>query len=259
MPNNNPHNALFIKTFSIRSEAKAFIQNFLPKWISENIDYRTFKQDNTSYINEDLKEYFSDIVYTCNWKNGKSIKISCLLEHKSYPPQNIYIQLNRYLTEGYQQQSLDKAKKKLILILPIIIYHGKQKWQLKSFADYFELPDRRLKEYLPNYTYELVDLSKGKEIGKKIGKEQGKKVKKAIISFRSLLLFFPIDANFSTKKIAAIADIKEKTVKSLYAILPSRNAVKIKKSALELLFHEIPLEKEDLKEIDSLIKDFLKT
>jgi len=160
MSNNNPHNALFTKTFSIRSEAKAFIQNFLPKWISNNIDYRTFKQDTTSYINEDLKEYFSDIVYSCNWKDGKAIKVSCLLEHKSFAPQNIYIQLNRYLTEGYQQQSLDKGKKKLTLILPIIIYHGQQKWQSKAFSDYFDLPDDRLKQYIPNYNYELVDLQK---------------------------------------------------------------------------------------------------
>lgn len=50
MPKNNPHNALFVKTFSIRSEAKAFIQQFLPKWISDSIDCRTFKQATTSYV-----------------------------------------------------------------------------------------------------------------------------------------------------------------------------------------------------------------
>jgi len=161
MPKNNPHNALFVKTFSIRSEAKAFVQQFLPKWISESIDYRSFKQDNTSYITDELKEYFSDIVYEAKWNNKEAgIKISFLLEHKSFVPTNIFIQLNKYLTEGYQKQYTDKKNKKLTIIIPVIIYHGKQKWHQRTFPEYFDLPDELLIRYIPSYMYELVDLNK---------------------------------------------------------------------------------------------------
>lgn len=160
MSENNPHNNLFIWTFSIRSEVKVFVKNYLPKWISEELDYRTFKQSTTSYMNEELKEYFSDIVYSCRSKTGKLIQLSFLFEHKSFVPKNIYIQLNRYTTEAYQQQSLEKERKQLTVVLPVIIYHGKSKWHQRAFYEHFSIPNDHFKKYIPTYEYELIDLSK---------------------------------------------------------------------------------------------------
>ena len=73
----------------------------LPKWISTNLDYRSFKRASESFVNEQLQEYFSDIIYTCRWKGGKeALQLSFILEHKSYVPGNILLQLLRYLSNG---------------------------------------------------------------------------------------------------------------------------------------------------------------
>jgi len=156
MPRENLHDKLFKQTFSVRSEAKAFVQLYLPKWISHNLDFRYFKRSSDSYINDQLKEYFSDMVYTCKWKGKEKIQISFLLEHKSYMPENILIQLLRYLVEAYEHQLLQKEP--LTFIIPVVIYHGKQKWEKRSFDTYFNLPDERLKQYLPVFNYEFVDV-----------------------------------------------------------------------------------------------------
>ncbi|HMQ47497.1 MAG TPA: Rpn family recombination-promoting nuclease/putative transposase [Saprospiraceae bacterium] len=144
MPGNNPHDELFKATFSITSEVAVFLKYYLPH-LGRHLHLKSLKQEQTSYISENLKEFFSDIVYTCKWKSAddsmsSGIKIAFLLEHKSYLPDNIYIQLLRYLTETYHYQYQNKQA--LQLTIPVVVYHGADKWQMRTFEDYFELPDQ---------------------------------------------------------------------------------------------------------------------
>ncbi|PSR14968.1 MAG: hypothetical protein DA408_09230 [Bacteroidetes bacterium] len=163
MPKTTPHDDLFKATFSIVSEVESFLRSYLPTWLANSLDYTTLQQATTSYVSESLHQYFSDIVYSCQWRaadsaNGEVVQIALLLEHKSYQPQNIYIQLLRYLTETYQHQH--QKGEELQLVIPIVVYHGQERWRQRSFADYFKLPDEQLLPYLPGFEYELVDLNK---------------------------------------------------------------------------------------------------
>lgn len=157
MRNKTPHDDLFKAVFSITSEVVAFSKLYLPKFISKNLNYETLKIEPTTYVGENLKQYFSDIIYSVKWKDGKSLQLSFLLEHKSYVPRNIYLQLHRYLTEIYNHQ--DAENKQLQLVIPIVIYHGKEDWKQRGFTDYFDLPDENLNRYVPNFLYELIDLN----------------------------------------------------------------------------------------------------
>ena len=157
MHRENLHDKLFKQTFSVRSEAKAFVKTYLPAWVIDKLDFRTFKLSNTSFIDEKMKEYFSDLVYTCNWKGGASLKLSFLVEHKSYLPETIHLQLLRYLLEAYDYQK--KQNVAFSVVIPIVVYHGKGKWVTKKLADHFDLPDNRLSRYIPQFDYELIDLN----------------------------------------------------------------------------------------------------
>ncbi|WP_169703963.1 Rpn family recombination-promoting nuclease/putative transposase [Candidatus Kuenenia stuttgartensis] len=79
----NPHDKFFKETFSIRENAIDFLSGRFPPEILKKLDLSTLTQDNSSYIDEELKEHFSDIVYTCFCKD-KEIRITLLFEHKSY-------------------------------------------------------------------------------------------------------------------------------------------------------------------------------
>lgn len=159
MKKENIHDRLFKHTLSIPSEAKALVRLFLPDWIHKNLDYRTFKLNDQSFVNETLDEYLTDIVYDCNWKGSVPIKLSFLLEHKSYPDKLTPLQLLRYLTEAYTLLLNDKEdKEKSTIIIPVVIYHDKAKWQKRTFKDLFDLPDQRLKGYLPNFDFDLINL-----------------------------------------------------------------------------------------------------
>lgn len=65
---NNIHDKLFKQMMSLKSQAIALATSFLPSDVLKEIDLDSFELSNLSFINEQLKEYFADIVYTCKTK-----------------------------------------------------------------------------------------------------------------------------------------------------------------------------------------------
>ena len=82
MSKKNVHDKLFKQVFSMAAETESFIKHFLSDEINEVLDTKTLELENTSFINEQLRDYFSDIVWSCRTKDNQEIKISLLLEHK---------------------------------------------------------------------------------------------------------------------------------------------------------------------------------
>ena len=166
MPKNQqPHDKFIKKVLSDRNVVKQYIQQFVPKAIVENIDFRTLKSSPTTFVDEKLKEHISDIIYECNWKTKKEqpfkIRISFLFEHKSYIPTHPHLQLLRYLLAAWESD--EKEKKPLTLTIPIILYHGKKKWKYRPFDEYFNIPHPIFKSYLPHFEYLLTDLSQSSD------------------------------------------------------------------------------------------------
>ena len=155
----SPHDDLLKSTLAIRSQAMAFLQQFMPPAISEGLDYSTLSRDPDSYVDEQLRSHFIDVVYSCRWKGSREdVKVSFLLEHKSYLPKNIHLQLLRYLWNVYEKQQ--KKGGKLNPVIPVVIYHGRKPWHVRSFSDHFALPLPDMARYLPQFDYEFIDLGK---------------------------------------------------------------------------------------------------
>ncbi len=154
----NPHDKFFKETFSKKEEARDLILHILPKQLSNRIDITSLELDKTSYVDEELKENFSDIVYNCRYNKTVDIKISFLIEHKSYRVDYPHIQLLKYLLKIWETNI--KQKQVLTPVIPIIIYHGKHEWNKQNFIDYFPGIDENIKCFLPIFDYLLTDLSK---------------------------------------------------------------------------------------------------
>ena len=61
------------------------MQEFLPEEVLRSLDLETLEISNQSFIDEKLKEAFSDAVFKVKLKSMiASVYISILLEHKSY-------------------------------------------------------------------------------------------------------------------------------------------------------------------------------
>ncbi len=158
MPIKNPHDKLFKQTFSLVSQVTVFLEEFLSRDLLSRLNLKTLKQENVSFITGSLQEYFSDIIYSCRFNSGKKTRIVFLLEHKSYADANLNLQLLRYLTEAYDNQLHKQKQNKIDVHIPIVIYHGEEKWKKKMLVDLFDLPDDSFKAFVPAFDYQVVDL-----------------------------------------------------------------------------------------------------
>ncbi|MEA1969732.1 MAG: Rpn family recombination-promoting nuclease/putative transposase, partial [Thermodesulfobacteriota bacterium] len=79
----SPHDKYIKFSLSTKSNAVGLFTNCIPKEILTLIDFETLDISKESFIDEELKEYFSDILYTVNIAGSNSY-IYILFEHKSY-------------------------------------------------------------------------------------------------------------------------------------------------------------------------------
>ena len=149
-----PHNNFFTFVFS----QKDLVQDFLTQLttdIADKIDIDSLELDDTTYVNQDLDELYSDIVYNAITTEDKPVKIALLFEHKSYPKQHPRLQLMEYMLGIWRKNQQDKQA--LIPIIPIVFYHGERKWNYKEFEEHFGI-DKDLQVFLPKFEYRLVDM-----------------------------------------------------------------------------------------------------
>ena len=158
MAHKNPHDKLFKYTLSIKSEAVALVRNFLSEDLKNKLDFRTFKTESNSYINGSLQEYFSDTVWSCRLKTGEQVKVAFLLEHKSYFDKNVIVQFLRYLTEAYDTMLNKEKAEEATLLIPILVYHGRQSWTHRNLADLLNVRDESLLRFVPTFALEFVNI-----------------------------------------------------------------------------------------------------
>ena len=154
---NNPHDRFFKKLFGLASVVKDYFNHLFPKHLAAKLDLSTLELDNTTYITSELDEYYSDIVWRCRLIGKKTVVHVCFIfEHKSYVPEYPHIQIGDYKQGAYNKQLA--AKQPLSVVVPIIIYHGKRKWVLKPFSDYFGDVDEEFHRFIDPYDYYLTNL-----------------------------------------------------------------------------------------------------
>ncbi len=153
----NPHDRFFKDLFSRQEAAQDFLQHYLPAELATLLDLSTLHISKDSFIDAELQEHFSDLLYQVNLHSGQEACIYLLFEHKSYPDPLIALQLLRYMVRIWEQSL--KQQRSLLPIVPLVIYHGQKKWRVGlEFTALFDVPTE-MKPYVPAYQYWLCDLS----------------------------------------------------------------------------------------------------
>jgi predicted transposase/invertase (TIGR01784 family) len=97
---------LFKQIWSDRETAADFLANYLPKGISGLIDLKTLEICKDSFVDKNLKEYFSDLLYKVSLE-GKTGYVYLLFEHKSYSKKATSLQLLSYIC-GFHPRAMNK-------------------------------------------------------------------------------------------------------------------------------------------------------
>lgn len=152
-----PHDRFVKSLLSHHGAAVEFLRHALPQKVIDLLDMQQLQYTDASYTTEELKEYMSDIVLRVPFQNSLSeAEVTILIEHKSYRDRMTSIQMLSYLAEGYRQQI--KNGKKQNVIIPVVYYHGKQKWQIPSLTDYFKDVPTAVLQYIPQFSMEMLSI-----------------------------------------------------------------------------------------------------
>lgn len=162
----NPHDKFFKETFGDTEIAKDFLNNYLPREIRSIVSVKTLEPQKDSFIDEELQEGFSDMLFRVTVDNKEGY-LYFLFEHKSYASKDTAFQLLKYMIKIWEEKSKKENVKKLPIIIPLVIYHGKSSWNITtSFGElidgYEKLPSG-IKKYIPDFEYLLYDISKYKD------------------------------------------------------------------------------------------------
>lgn len=158
------HDGYFKYVLGQQEVAGSFIFHNLPQELVAKFDLSTLAVRKDSFIDPELAEHFSDMIYEVSLRDGSAGEIYFLFEHKSYSKRATIFDLLRYMVKMWRQQSEQMPKGKMLVlkpILPILICHGASAWSAPTrFIELFnkQLP-ANLKPYVPDYQMVVCDLS----------------------------------------------------------------------------------------------------
>ena len=152
------HDRFFKEVLGDIETAKSFLQHYLPPKIVRLIDPESITIEKDSYIEKDLSEYFFDLLFRVKMQREEGY-VYLLFEHKSKVDKHVSLQLLGYMTSIWKKT----VPRPLPVILPVVFYQGREKWEAPQwFSNRFSNTDRMdgdLKDYIPDYKYELFEIS----------------------------------------------------------------------------------------------------
>ncbi|MCY2983758.1 MAG: Rpn family recombination-promoting nuclease/putative transposase [Planctomycetota bacterium] len=165
----SPHNRFFHYSFSNMEVARNFLESQLEPQVLNCIDLETIKIVPGSFVDDQLRESQSDLLFSVATKKAllaspsgdskpNSVLIYVLMEHKSHPDPLTSFQMLKYIVRILEQ--LLREGQPLACVVPLIVYHGESRWNVaKSLDDLLAAPEA-LKRHMPQFAPLLLDLGR---------------------------------------------------------------------------------------------------
>ncbi len=152
-----PHDGLFKAFLTTADTAKDMLEIHLPTHLKALCDLSTLKLESGSFLEDDLRPYYSDVLYSMKTECGDGY-IYALIEHQSSPDEHMAFRMFRYAIAAMQKH-LDAGNKDLPLVVPLLFYHGKTSPYPYSmnWLDCFTKPE--MAKALYNNDFPLVDVT----------------------------------------------------------------------------------------------------
>lgn len=151
------HDAVFKQFLTHPETARDFLDIHLPPALRKICDLNTLQLASGSFLEDDLRPYYSDVLYSLKAGNGDGY-VYCLIEHQSSPDKHMAFRLMRYAIAAMQRH-LDAGHKTLPLVIPVLFYQGKVSPYPYSmnWLDEFGTPENARTLYGENFP--LVDIT----------------------------------------------------------------------------------------------------
>ncbi len=161
----NCHDRFFKAIFQTPAQVWAMLEMVLTPAQLATLDGDSLVIRPNGMINQaSLQEYVSDLIVEAKFTDGSDFVLTLICEHKSYNDKQLMSQLLSYIARLYEQ----KAK----VVVPIVIYHGKQPWTQR--CSFYETQHADLSPQLQsvwghllvNFGLELLNLRQGEVLAR---------------------------------------------------------------------------------------------
>jgi predicted transposase/invertase (TIGR01784 family) len=144
--------------------ARGELRSIMPPELAEALDWPTLSRCPGSFVDLALGERHTDVLFSVAWRRGGAALVYVLFEHQSTPDDRMAFRLLRYQVRIWERWFADHPRAKTLpVIVPIVLYHGEDRWSGPiSFDAMLDIPDAvrsALAPYLVQYRYLLDDLS----------------------------------------------------------------------------------------------------
>jgi hypothetical protein len=145
-----------------KASALEYMEKFFPQLFA-HLDTDNFDLDDTNYVSKGLKEYYADVVYRTYLKETakrakKPIAVVLLFEHKKSISSYflLFLQLLEYIVFIWREDW--NNKKKPSIIVPIVVFQGKDGLKPKQLHDLFKNIPEEIRQYIPNFRFHLTNV-----------------------------------------------------------------------------------------------------
>jgi Putative transposase, YhgA-like len=157
------HDALVKAMFSRVEHAASLLGQILPPALVARIDFATLSQCAGSYVDEVLRERFSDLLFSVEI-DGRTALLYILLEHQSSVDDNMSFRLLRYEVRIWERWQADHpGVAKMPVILPVVLHHSDTGWTgsttFEAQLDADEALLATVGPHVPRFRFILEDIS----------------------------------------------------------------------------------------------------
>jgi predicted transposase/invertase (TIGR01784 family) len=154
----SPHDQFFKELMTQPGVACAFLRERLPEAVTALFTEFEPRLESGSFVDPEFRSHHSDLLFSLDLKSGDPALIYILFEHKSYPDAMVAFQLLRYVIAIWYRYLSGGGGKPLPLIIPMVVYHGAEPWNVPlGFSALFD-PEEALAGIVPDFRYFLSDL-----------------------------------------------------------------------------------------------------
>lgn len=115
-----PHDALFRFAFTQLEHADGVLRSMLPAEVVSTLRWETLRLEESDFIDSDLAEQRSDLVYRIEHASGDEARIAVLLEHQSGIDPRMPLRIVEYVV-GLWRRLFDEEGPRLPVVIPIVL------------------------------------------------------------------------------------------------------------------------------------------
>ena len=148
--------------YSHPENVKNLIQGFVALDCVSDFDFTTLERENASFVTKENTQRHDDIIWKLRW-HDKWVYVYIIIEFQSDVDETMPVRIMSYVSLLYLYLLANKnleywQEKKLPAVLPIVLYNGKDIWNVpKNVESMFKDTYKELERFIPKLSYYFID------------------------------------------------------------------------------------------------------